>query len=169
MFFYERGFVPAVLFDTLQVMNIKEQLDKDLKSAMLAGDKTLATTIRGLKSVILYAEVAANVRDAGLPNDEVVGLFAKEAKKRQESADLFAQGGNQEKAAAELAEKRVIEQYLPTQLSDVELATVIDQIVGDTVLTNADMGRVIGQVKAKVGASVDGGRIAKAVQQRIGA
>lgn len=150
-------------------MNIKEQLDKDLKSAMLAGDKTLATTIRGLKSAILYAEVAANVRDAGLPDGEVIALFAKEAKKRQESADLFAQGGNQEKAAAELAEKQVIEQYLPAQLSDEELDAVVADVVGDAVLTSADMGRVIGQVKAKVGASVDGGRIAKAVQQRIGA
>lgn len=150
-------------------MNIKEQLDKDLKVAMLAGDKTLATTIRGLKSAILYAEVAANVRDAGLPEAEIISLLAKEAKKRLESADLFAQGGNQEKAAAELAEKQVIEQYLPEQLSDEALAAVVDEAIGGAVLTNADMGRIIGQVKAKVGATVDGGRIAKAVQQRIGA
>ena len=59
---------------------LKERLDQDLKKALLAGDKVLATTIRGLKSVILYAEVAKGSREQGLSDDEIIGLFAKEAK-----------------------------------------------------------------------------------------
>jgi uncharacterized protein len=89
-------------------MTIKEQIDRDLKAAMLGGDKVLTTTLRGLKSAILYAEVASNQREAGLPDNEIVNLLGKEAKKRQESADLYRQGGNNEKAEAELAEKSVI-------------------------------------------------------------
>ena len=156
-------------FDTLQVMNIKEQLDKDLKTAMLAGDKDTTTTLRGLKAAILSVEVAEGKRDTGLENDAVITLFAKEAKKRQESAELFEQGGNTEKAAAERAEKIIIEGYLPEQLSDDELAALVTELTADQTLTTADMGRIIGQVKAKVGTSADGGRIAKAVQQRIAA
>src|SRR6185369_11783185 len=97
---------------------LKVRIDQDLKTALLAGDKTLATTLRGLKSAILYVEVAKGVRDEGLSDEEIVTLLAKEAKKRQESADLYVQGGSQERADAELAEKKAIEVYLPQQLSD---------------------------------------------------
>src|ERR1044072_4362165 len=107
---------------------LKERLDQDLKKALLAGDKVLATTIRGLKSVVLYAEVAKGAREQGLSDEEIIGLFAKEAKKRQESADLYRQGGSPERADAELAEKKVIEGYLPAQMSDDELSAVIDGV-----------------------------------------
>lgn len=149
-------------------MSIKETIDQDLKTAMLAGEKTLTTTLRGLKSAILYAEVAKGERETGLPDIEIIDLFAKEAKKRQESADLYVQGGNQERADAELAEKQVIEKYLPTQLSDEELKTIIDDIVTTTGATgNAAMGTVIGAVKAKVGATAEGAKIARFTKERL--
>lgn len=75
---------------------LKQKIEQDIKTAMLAGDKTLVMTLRGLKSAILYIEVAQGIRDTGLPDAEVIDLLAKEAKKRQESADLYKQGGNQE-------------------------------------------------------------------------
>lgn len=149
-------------------MTIKDQLTADLKTAMLAGDKVLATTIRGLKSAVLYAEVAKGNREEGLSDTEIIDLFSKEAKKRQESADLFERGGNDEKAAHERAEKLVIEQYLPKQLDDIELGKVVDEVVADMGgVVQAQMGQAIGAVKSKVGASVDGGRIAAAVRARI--
>lgn len=148
------------------MMTISERLTVDLKAAMLSGDKTLATTLRGLKSTILYAEVAAGKRDEGLDDTAIIELFAKEAKKRQESADLFTQGGNAEKAAAELEEKKVIERYLPAQMSDKELDQVVSACAQEfTDLTASDMGKLIGKVKAKVGASADGARIAAAVKK----
>ncbi|MET0779310.1 MAG: GatB/YqeY domain-containing protein, partial [Candidatus Saccharimonadales bacterium] len=88
---------------------LKQRIDQDLKVALLGGNKVLATTLRGLKSVILYAEVAKGVRDEGLGDDEIITLLAKEAKKRQESADLYEQGGSPERARLELDEKTVIE------------------------------------------------------------
>lgn len=149
-------------------MSIKQQIDQDLKQAMLAGDKTLVTTIRGLKGSILNAEIASGQREAGLPDDQVLQLLAKEAKKRQESADLYEQGGNSEKAAAELAEKQVIEQYLPKQLNDDELGAIVDAVVaGMGGVTQQTMGQAIGQVRAKAGNQADGGRIAAAVKERI--
>jgi uncharacterized protein YqeY len=149
-------------------MSIKEQLDADLKAALLSGDKALATTLRGLKAAILNVEVAKGIREEGLPDAEIISLFSKEAKKRQESADMYVQGGRQESADAELLEKRVIEQYLPAQLSDEELNKVVDQVAEELGgLSQQQMGQAIGKVKSIVGASVDGGRIAMAVKARI--
>ncbi len=149
-------------------MTIKEQLDKDIKTAMLGGDKVLVTTLRGLKSAILYAEVASGSREVGLAEQDVIGLFAKEAKKRQESADMYTQGGSQDKAAAELLEKQVIEQYLPKQLDDNELTAVVDKVVAEMGgVTQQTMGQAIGKIRAVTGATVDGGRIASAVKERI--
>lgn len=151
-------------------MSIKQQLDQDLKTAMLAGDKVLVTTLRGLKAAILNAEVAENARDAGLAEDKVISLLQKEAKRRQESADLFAQGGNSEKAEAELKEKAVIEAYLPAQMSEAELSTLIDAVIAQTGASGMQMmGQVIGAVKAKAGASADGGTIARLVKEKLGA
>lgn len=147
---------------------LKARIDQDLKSALLAGDKVLATTLRGLKSVILYAEVAKGSRDKGLSDDEVVALLAKEAKKRQESADLYKQGGNEEKADAELAEKKIIEGYLPQQLSDDELMIIIDTAIQDLGVSGpSGMGQVIGAVKQKTAGQADGARIAKLVNERL--
>lgn len=149
-------------------MTIKQRIDQDLKAALLSGNKTLATTLRGLKSVLLYAEVAQGNRETGLADDEVIALFAKEAKKRQESADLYIQGGNSERAEAELAEKAVIEQYLPQQLSDDELFAVVDKVIAEIgTVTPQMMGQVIAKVRDIVGASADGARIASAVKTRM--
>lgn len=149
-------------------MTIKQRIDQDLKAALLSGNKTLATTLRGLKSVLLYAEVAQGNRETGLADDEVIALFAKEAKKRQESADLYIQGGNSERAEAELAEKAVIEQYLPQQLGDDELFAVVDKVIAEIgTVTPQMMGQVIAKVRDIVGASADGARIASAVKTRM--
>lgn len=143
---------------------LKARLDQALKQALLGGDSFTATTLRGLKSAILYAEVAANKRDQGLSDDEIQAVLAKEAKKRQESADLYVQGGSQERADNELREKAIIETFLPAQLSDDELAKLVD----DVMAANPDvqMGQLIGLVKQQAGAGADGGRIAAIVRTR---
>lgn len=147
---------------------LKARIDQDLKTALLAGDKVLATTLRGLKSVILYAEVAEGNREQGLGDDAIIVLFSKEAKKRQESADLYVRGGNEEKAAAELLEKKVIEAYLPTQLSDEELSSIIDEAIQALGASGPSaMGQVIGAVKQKTTGQADGARIAQLVKQHL--
>lgn len=136
---------------------------------MLAGDKETVTTLRGLKAVILNVEVAKNAREAGLADDEVVALLQKEAKKRQESADLFAQGGNTEKQQAELTEKEIIGKYLPKQMDEAELAGVVDSVIAELGVSGMQaMGQVIGVVKAKTGASADGAMIARIVKDKLG-
>ncbi len=149
-------------------MSIKAQIDQDLKQAMLAGDKTLTTTLRGLKSAILYAEVAKGVRDSGLPEAEVIDILSKEAKKRQESADMYTQGNSPDRAAAEAAEKIVIEKYLPAQLSEEEISRMVEQVITELgVVDMSAMGQVIGKVKANTKGSADGAVIARIVKEKL--
>lgn len=149
-------------------MTIKEQIEKDIKQAMLAGDKTLVTTLRGIKSAILYAEVAAGSRDQGLDDQTVTTLLQKEAKKRQESSELYAQGGNSEKAAAELAEKEVIAKYLPAQMSEEEIKDLVVAKAQELGLGSpAQMGQLIGAVKQVAGAAADGALIARLAKEQL--
>lgn len=151
-------------------MAIRQQLDDDVKSALLAGDSIRVDTLRGLKSVILYADVAAQKRDSGgISDEEILNLFAKEVKKRQESADLYVKGGSQERADKELAERAIIEEYLPEQMTDGELMKVIDDVIAEQKAEGVQaMGKVIGAVKSKVGSTADGAKVAQFVKERLG-
>ncbi|HEX7368112.1 MAG TPA: GatB/YqeY domain-containing protein [Candidatus Saccharimonadales bacterium] len=147
---------------------LEDRINQDLKTALLGGDSTTATTLRGLKSALLYAKVAANKRDTGLSDDEIVAVLSKEAKKRQESADLYQKGGRPERAEAELTEKKLIERYLPAQASEEEITAAVEAAVASTGAADVKaMGQVIGQVKAKLGPSADGAVIARIVRERL--
>jgi uncharacterized protein YqeY len=149
-------------------MALEVTLEQDLKQAMLAREEQTTSVLRMLKSSLLYAKVAAGSRDKPLDDTVVQDIFAKEAKKRQESADLYRQGGNEEKAEAELHEKAIIERYLPAQLSEAELVPIIDGVIADTGASGpAQMGQVIGAVKKQTGASADGALIARLVKERL--
>ncbi|HSX44520.1 MAG TPA: GatB/YqeY domain-containing protein [Candidatus Saccharimonadales bacterium] len=149
-------------------MSLKEQIEADLKTAMLAGDKTLVTTIRGLKSAILNEEIAKDSREQGLSDPEVISVLNKEAKKRQDSADMYKQGGATEREQAELAEKMVIEKYLPRPMSDDQLNQLIDKsIEAAGGLSPQTMGKIIGSVKQQSDGQADGGRIATAIKARL--
>lgn len=150
-------------------MPLIEQINADLKTAMLARDEFTTTTLRGLKAAILNEEVAKGVRDTGLGDEAIEQLIAREAKKRDEAAKLFEQGGNQPSADKERAEKVLLVQYLPEQLSEDDIKTLVDEIVADIKPEGMkDMGRVIGAVKAKVGNSADGAIVARLVKERLG-
>lgn len=147
---------------------LEQQIERDLKAALLARDSQTATTLRGLKSALLYAKVAANKRDVGLSDDEVIAVLSKEAKKRQESADLYQQGGRPERAEAELTEKKLIEQYLPAQANEGDIAAAVEEAIKQTGATDVKgIGQVIGQVKAKFGASADGAIVARIAKEKL--
>jgi uncharacterized protein YqeY len=147
---------------------LEQQLEDDIKAALLAGEQQKATTLRGLKAALLSYKVAEGKRDSGITDDEIITIFGKEAKKRQESADLYTQGDRPEKAEAELSEKAMIAVYLPAQLSEAEITALIDATIADTgATTMQEMGKVIGAVKAKAGATADGGLIARLVKEKL--
>ena len=152
----------------MALSNLEDTLDQDLKTAMLSGRTQVVSTLRGIKSAILYAKVAAGDRQHVLSNDVLVAILQKEAKKRQESADMYLKGGSSEKAEAELAEKSLIEQYLPKQLSDAELAGIVDGVINELAASGmASMGPVISKVKESASGRADGASIARIVRERL--
>jgi uncharacterized protein YqeY len=147
---------------------LEERLEQDIKTALLARDTHTLTTLRGLKATLLNIKVASGKRGTGLDDDEVIEALSKEAKKRQESADLYKQGGNSLRANLELKEKKIIQTYLPEQISENELTGIIEQVIKQSGATGMSMmGQVIGQTKAKVGAQADGSLIAKIVKEKL--
>ena len=149
-------------------MTIKERIDQDLKTAMLAKDAQTVSVLRGLKGAVLNVEIANNSRDKGLTDDEVIAVLAKESKKRQESAEMYKQGNSPERAEAEEQEKAIIDKYLPQQLSDGDLAALVDEAIVSTGAQGPQaMGQVIGAVKAKTAGQADGARIAQLVKEKL--
>jgi uncharacterized protein YqeY len=147
---------------------LEQQIEQDIKSALLAGDSQRVSTLRGLKAVLLNVKVATGKRDSGLSDDEVLTQAAKQSKQRQESADMYVQGGDQGRADAELAEKAIIDSYLPAQLSEAEIGKLIDDVIAETGVAGPQaMGQVIGQVKQKAGATADGAVIARLAKEKL--
>ncbi|GAA4882519.1 GatB/YqeY domain-containing protein [Pseudonocardia benzenivorans] len=152
-----------------RVSELKQRLRDDLTAAMKARDELVKSTLRMTLTAIGNAEVAGT-EARELSDDEVLKVIAKEAKKRAESAEAFTAGGRAELAAQELAEAEVLARYLPTQLTDDELAVIARSAVDET---EAELGakpgpRQMGQVMKKANAAAagraDGGRVAAAVK-----
>lgn len=148
---------------------IKEQLDQDIKTAMLAGDKRLVSVLRTIKSVILDKEVNSGARDTGLEESVVVELLQKEQKKRLEAAKLYEDAKDAERADQEKYEAEMLVKYLPKQLSEAELGEIVNEVIASMEAPSMQqMGQVIGAVKAKVGPAGDGAVIAKLVKEKLG-
>lgn len=147
-------------------MGLKATFETDIKAALLSGNKAKAEVIKSLKSAILYEEVALKVRDTGLTDEQIMTVLARESKKRAESAELYNKAGDKQRADVELAEKAIIDEYLPKQIDDSELEKVVQEAI-DQIGSGAQMGQVIGAVRAKVGQGADGGRIAAMVKSKL--
>lgn len=148
-------------------MALAEQIQNDMKAALLGGDRFVGDTLRNLKAAILNEEVAQGKRDEGLSDPEIEQIVAREVKKRQESVKLYEANGRPELAEPEKNEITVLENYLPTQLSEAELTAIVDEQIAAMDADMSKMGQVIGAVKASVGTSADGATIANLVKQRL--
>lgn len=148
---------------------MQDQLDKDLKAAMLGGDKQRAEVLRGLKNALQYEAVAQNSVDRSLDDEQIQKVLAREAKKRQEAADIYQKAGENQRAQVELAEKMIIGQYLPGQLDESAILALVKDEIGKADNPSAqNMGQIIGAVKASAGASADGATIARLVKEALG-
>ena len=149
---------------------MQEQIEKDLKLAMLAGDKAKTETLRGLKNAIQNEIIRVGAKQTGISDEQMQRVLVKEAKQRQESAYLYQKANETERAKKELAEKAIIETYLPEALDEDELKVLISKhITALRAESIADMGKVIGAVCAEAGASADGATVARLVREALGA
>ncbi|WP_455353777.1 GatB/YqeY domain-containing protein [Streptomyces sp. SYSU K217416] len=149
---------------------LKSKLQEDLTASIRARDELRSATLRLTLSAITKEEVAGtSARE--LSDDEVQKVIAREAKKRREAAEAFAQGGREEQAEREKAEGVILAEYLPKQLSDDELAAIVTQAVEEAKAAGAEgpraMGAVMKIVNPKVAGLAEGGRVAAAVKKLL--
>ncbi|MDO4684721.1 MAG: GatB/YqeY domain-containing protein [Candidatus Saccharibacteria bacterium] len=149
-------------------MALKEQIQNDMKAALLGGNRFEGDVLRDLKAAILNEEVAQGLRDTGLSDTQIETLIAKEVKKRKESIALYQANGRPELAETEQKEIAVLEAYLPQQLSEAEVRTIAQAIIVELgILSPQQMGQVIGAVKAKTGTAADGALVARIVKELL--
>jgi uncharacterized protein len=149
------------------VAELKERLRADLNAAMRTRDQVRLRTLRMALTSIRNEEVAgASARD--LTDDEIVKVLTREARKRREAAEAFSAAGRGDQAAAERAEGDVLAGYLPAQLSDEDLAALVDAAIAETGATGmAGMGQVMKTVTPRVAGRADGARVAAEVRRRL--
>ncbi len=149
-------------------MAILEQIEADLKRALLAGDRQLSDTLRLLKSVLQYEAVDRGVQGEGLTDEQAQQALAKEQKKRVDTAQIYKKAGETERAAKEEAEAKIIEKYLPAKLSEAEIKQAVEAEAAKLESpTPSDMGKIIGTVKAKLGPGADGAVIARITKELL--
>jgi len=149
-------------------MALKEQINNDLKAAMLGGNRFGTDVLRGLKSTILNEEVTQGKRDEGLSDDVIEQLIAREVKKRNESANIYDGASRPELAENERAEAQALSVYLPAQLSVDDISAVVVRVISDLGVSGPSaMGQVIGAVKKELGNTADGSTIAQIVKNTL--
>jgi uncharacterized protein YqeY len=151
---------------------LKDRLRTDLTAAMKSRDKLRTATLRMLLSAIKNEEVSGK-EPRELTDAEVIKVLAKEAKKRAESAEIYTQNGRGELAANEHAEARVIDEYLPTPLTEAELVDVVDTAIAQVAEETGEapgikqMGLVMKAANAIAAGKADGSRLSAAVKARL--
>ena len=147
-------------------MSLKDRITDDMKSALKAGEKDRLKVVRLVLAAIKQVEIDKRVEldDAG-----VLSVLDKMVKQRRDSVEQFEKGGRDDLAAIELAEIDVLETYLPEQLTDQELDTLIDAAISATGAGSIrDMGKVMGQIKAQAAGRADMGTVGARVKARLG-
>ena len=148
-------------------MTLKAQISEDMKTAMKAGDKERLKVVRLILAAIQQIEID---RRTELDDVAVLGVLDKMVKQRRDSVSQFKEGNRQDLADIELAEIDVLDTYLPEQLSEAELNDIIEQAIKDSGAESMrDMGKVMGQVKAKAAGRADMGAVGTKVKERLGA
>ena len=150
--------------------DLKDRLRTDLTASIKARDALRSSTLRMLLSAITNAEVAGK-EQRELTDDDVVGVLSTEAKKRREAADAFDEAGRTESAAKERAEADVIVEYLPAQLSDVEIGELVSATIASLGVAEDGMramGKVMGALQPQTKGRADGGAVAAEVRRQLG-
>ncbi len=148
-------------------MSLKGQITEDMKSAMKSGDKDRLKVVRLMLSAIKQVEIDKRIE---IDDDGVLAVLGKMVKQRRDSVEQFEKGDREDLAKIERAEIAILEQYLPAQLSADELAALIDEAIKASGAEGIrDMGKVMGQVKAKAAGRTDMGAASAAVKERLSA
>ena len=150
-------------------MSLKEQIGEDIKRAMKAKDKIRLQTVRSIKKAILEKEVELRPKGQdSLTKEQEIELLSQQAKQRRDSIEQFKNAGRDELADKENQELAIIETYLPEQMSDQEVESIIDQIIADSgAATLKDLGKVMGPAMKQLKGKADGKKIQALVKTKL--
>jgi len=138
-----------------------------MKVAMKAKDALTLQALRSVKSAILLAQTETGAKDTLSEADELK-ILQKLVKQRKDSASIYKEQGRADLADPEMAEAAVIEQFLPEQLSEEEVAKVVDEVIAQTGASSMkDMGKVMGMTNVKLAGKADGKTISGIVKERL--
>ncbi len=148
-------------------MSLKEQIDADIKTAMLARQKDDLLVLRSIKSMLLLASTEKGAGDE-VSGEQEMKILVKAAKQRKESADIFKSNSRDDLAAKELMELEVINRYLPKQMSEEDVKTEIEKIVAQVGASSMkDMGKVMGMANKVLAGKADGKLISTIVKSLL--
>ena len=148
-------------------MNLFDQISNDIKNAMLAKDKLRLETLRGIKKEFLEAKTAKG-SDGELSDDIAMKILVKMVKQRKDSAQIYIEQNRPEMAESELGEAKVIEEYLPKQMTEAELEAELKNIIAEVGATSAkDMGKVMGVASKKLAGRAEGKAISAKVKELL--
>jgi uncharacterized protein YqeY len=148
-------------------MNIFDQISDDIRLAMLARDKEKLEALRNAKKVLLEAKTAKSGNEE-LSDDLAIKALAKLAKQGRDSAEIYKQQNRLDLYEPEMAQVKVLESYLPQQMGDEELTTVIKAIIEKTGATSIkEMGKVIGMASKELAGKADGKLISEKVKSML--
>lgn len=150
-------------------MSLKEKIGEDIKTAMKAKDKVRLQTVRSIKKAILDKEVEMRPKGQdGLTAEQEIELLSQQAKQRRDSIEQFKNAGRDDLADKESQELEVIQTYLPEQISDSELETIIDEIIASSGAASVkDLGKVMGPAMKQLKGKADGKKIQALVKSKL--
>lgn len=148
-------------------MSLSVEVMTKMKEAMKAKDQNTLTSLRAIKSAILLAQTESGAKEE-LTEEQELMLLQKLVKQRKDSAHIFAEQGRADLADPEIAQAEVIAQFLPEQMSENDIAQVVDEVIAATAAAGMkDMGKVMGKVNGRLAGKADGKTISSIVKARL--
>jgi len=151
------------------IMDIKEQIINDMKTAMKQKDALTLQVLRSLKSKLMEKEISERKEgEATLSDEQAIGVLMKAAKQRKESIDQFESGGRDDLAEKEKEELKIIESYLPAMMDEDEIRNVVNEKISQLGASGLqDMGKVMGVVMPELKGKAEGSKISAIVKEEL--
>ncbi|MBN2868008.1 MAG: GatB/YqeY domain-containing protein [Flavobacteriaceae bacterium] len=148
-------------------MSLSVKVMTALKEAMKSKDQTALTALRAVKSAILLAQTESGAKEE-LTEEQELKLLQKQVKQRKDSAAVYIDQGREDLAEPELAEAKVIEQFLPEAMSEEDIAKVVEDVIAKTGAEGMkDMGKVMGMASKELAGRADGKTISNIVKAKL--
>ncbi|NLN24900.1 MAG: GatB/YqeY domain-containing protein [Bacteroidetes bacterium] len=148
-------------------MSLSDKINEALKDAMKSKNTVALESLRAIKSSLLLAQTESGAKKQ-LSEEEEIKILQRLVKQRKESAKIYEEQGREDLAQSEMEQVEIIEKFLPEQLTQEEIETIIDEIISETNASSmADMGKVMGMANARIAGRADGKTISQIIKNKL--